>query len=460
MTTNDPLVGRGSDGVDILPGAVRTQLKSADLGRHLASFYRTQAEQLAVATAFIRLGLEQGELCLYFADDNAPDAVREYFEAAGIDVRAREQAGQLRIESATETYLEDGFDADETLQAFERAVDDSMEAGYDGVRVLGENTWSFEVDGAFDRVLDFEVSFDERCRDVPVTALCQYSLARFDDATIGKAIQTHEQILYRGTLCENPYYVPPEEYFERDGPRQNSWLMLEQLQELAQSRQDIEAREQRLSVINRVLRHNIRNDMSVLLGHLELLVENDHVDDVGADSVEAATDVAEEFLDLAEKARYVERTLDEFDPQRLDVTELIDRVAERTEANAPNVTVQIDAPTTATVSAEPDVQIALEELLTTAAAEADGERTLSVSARHDTPDRMVHIDVTGSQRLLPEGTRHAIEGDRETKLQHCEGLSVWIARWIVEMSRGSLLYDETQDGHRIRVSLPSPLADP
>ncbi|MFB6084593.1 MAG: MEDS domain-containing protein [Halorientalis sp.] len=452
MTTSDPLGDRGSE---ILPEAVRTQFESADLGRHLASFYRTRGEQLAVATAFIGLGLERDELCLYFADDNEPDAVREYFETAGIDVRAHERAGRLRIESAADTYLDGGFSADETLRTLEDAVDEGTAAGHDGVRVLGENTWSFEVEGSFDRVLDFEVSFDERCRDVPVTALCQYSLVEFDDATIGKAVQTHEQIVYRGTLCENPYYVPPAEYFARGSPRENSLLMLEQLQELARARREIEAREQRLSVINRVLRHNIRNEMSVLLGHLELLLEDGHVDDAGRDSIETATAVAEEFRDLAAKAQYVERTLDEFEPRRFDAAEMASRVASRRS----DVTVSVDTQSAATVRADPDVEIALEELLTSAAAAADDATPLSVSVRTDRDDRLVHIDVTGGEQLLPEGARHAIDSGRETKLQHCNGLAVWIARWLVEMSHGSLSYDAAPARDRIRVSLPAPPAD-
>jgi signal transduction histidine kinase len=38
---------------------------------------------------------------------------------------------------------------------------------------------------------------------------------------------------------------------------------------------DVIEREQRISVLNRVLRHNIRNELNVVSAHLEMLEENE-----------------------------------------------------------------------------------------------------------------------------------------------------------------------------------------
>lgn len=430
-------------------GKIRAQLESTELSRHPALFYRTPSEQLAVVTAYVRQGLEADELCLYFADEHDPGEVRDHFESVGLDVEAHEHAGRLRIESATETYLEDGFDVEETITAFERAARDSVENGYAGLRAAGENTWSFEVEGSFDEVLDFEVCFDERCRDVPTTALCQYSLERFDDETIGKVLQTHEQIIYRGRICENPYYVPPAEYFERGRPRENSRLMLEQLRRLSRAERDVNAREQRLSVINRVLRHNIRNDMSVLLGHLdELRGELDS--DSATESLRTALTVAEEFVALAEKASHVERTLDGVDAEALDLVAVLERITSRVEP-ATDVTLTRTVPPSTTVVADPDIETGLEELLVGIAEEVDREVALAVTVHDRADEEMTDVDVEPTNCSLSDRTRRALTSGGETPLEHSSGIALWVARWIIEASSGVI----EVDGDRIRVSLPS-----
>ncbi|MEF8886811.1 MAG: hypothetical protein V5A30_03320 [Haloarculaceae archaeon] len=67
-------------------------------------------------------------------------------------------------------------------------------------------------------------------------------------------------------------------------------------------------REQRLSVLNRVLRHNLRTDLSVAMGYVEVSadrVENDEVRDL----LEEAEAALAGLVTTGEKARLVERTV-------------------------------------------------------------------------------------------------------------------------------------------------------
>ena len=60
-------------------------------------------------------------------------------------------------------------------------------------------------------------------------------------------------------------------------------------------------REQELEMLNRVVRHDIRNDLSVLLGWAELLEE--HVDDEGQEYLEKVLNSGEHVVELTEIAR-------------------------------------------------------------------------------------------------------------------------------------------------------------
>lgn len=66
-------------------------------------------------------------------------------------------------------------------------------------------------------------------------------------------------------------------------------------------------REQRLSVLTRVLRHNLRNDMNLVNGHASTLAEQ-----LEGDAAERAAEiesVAIDLVELSEKARNVEEML-------------------------------------------------------------------------------------------------------------------------------------------------------
>lgn len=215
----------GLDGIDI--GSIRAQLAATDLSRHLASFYRNGDEQLSVAAAYVANGIERGERVLYIADDNDTETVLAAFETVGLDVRELRDGGQLVVRDSGTVYGDGGFDPDRAADEIAECARTAVEDGYEGLRAAGENTWAFDLDCEFDRVIEFEVGFDDRCPELPVTALCQYSLDQFEGAAVGKALQTHEQVIYRGRLCENPYFVSPTEAVDGDAPLPNAELLLQ-----------------------------------------------------------------------------------------------------------------------------------------------------------------------------------------------------------------------------------------
>lgn len=71
--------------------------------------------------------------------------------------------------------------------------------------------------------------------------------------------------------------------------------------ERKRSEERVKARSEELEALNRVVRHDIRNDMAVVLGWAEML--EDHVDDEGEDYLEKVLKSAEHVVELTEVAR-------------------------------------------------------------------------------------------------------------------------------------------------------------
>jgi len=447
-------VGEGIDTIDI--GSIRAQFASADVSRHLASFYRTRDEQLSIAAAYVANGIERDERAFYITDENDPQSVATALEATGLDVEALRADGQLVLRSSASVYGCDTFEPEEAANALAESAQSAVEDGYERLRVAGENTWAFEIDCALDRIVEFERDFDEKCPHLPVIALCQYNLDQFADSVVGRALQMHEQVVYRGRLCENPYYVQPTGATADGDPLSNAELLLEQMRDIDQFKHDIEDREQRLSVVNRVLRHNLRNEINIIQGRLDWLRSQDAFagnDDIG-DHLNTVDEAADRLVNLSERARYVDRTLETVDRGRIDLDGCLTSVVDRVEGQVPGLTVSTEMSPSDVVVADGAVRVALRELLS-AASEATTDPTLSVSVETDERHGTATIEVAAEKPFVPAATRSALRSETEASLRHTAGLGLWVVQWVTEALNGTL--DIPGGGAADRVWLTVPI---
>jgi len=98
---------------------------------------------------------------------------------------------------------------------------------------------------------------------------------------------------------------------------------------------DRERREQRLEVLSRVLRHNLRNDVDAIEGHASF-VEHETDGDV-ARSAGTIRSLALGMAELGDKARLAQETLDDdADPEVVELAPLVDRVVDDAVAALPD----------------------------------------------------------------------------------------------------------------------------
>lgn len=432
---------------------IRADFAEVSGSEHMALFYDNRASQLRVAAAFIDTRLRAGEKCLYLADDNDTCRVHETFESVGIDVEGRTAAGDLTILDATEVYLDDGFDPDGMIRTLEEFGAEGIAAGYDGIAVAGENTWSFDSDVSFDDIIDFEAEFDGTDHDVSITTLCQYNLDRFDESAVAKALWTHRYVIYRQRICDNPHYVPPAEYADTENPRLNASLMLEQIYDLSRTRRDIETQAEHLSVLNRVLRHNIGNDLNVVLGRLSLLDESADLDEAEREHLSTAIRVAERVVDRADKARNVREAVTDPQLEPVDVRETVDRAVTSVMETFPEAEVNVTCEDVPDAIADRHIGTAVRELLTNAIVHQEADRpAVDVSVTNPSPTT-VSVSVSNDGPPIPANEKRALTGGSEEPLSHGTGLGLWLVKWAVDNSRGELSFPDDDERCRVRLEL-------
>ncbi|ELZ41352.1 signal transduction histidine kinase regulating citrate/malate metabolism [Halorubrum californiense DSM 19288] len=246
-----------------------------------------------------------------------------------------------------------------------------------------------------------------------------------------------------------------------------------------------ERRRQQLEVLNRILRHNLRNDAGVVHGYGEIL--RDRLDDPElvqmADAVERR---AGALAALGEKAGTVERLLEESDPEATDVRDLLDSIVADARDRDGDATLELavgDAAATVdggaadwTTRVRPDaLRAVVENTVENAVDHHDGEGTeredggtwVRASLRRkggaegtdgggDTDgDARFVLTVADDGPGIPDHEVEAVESGRETALEHGSGLGLWVVAWGAAAVSADVTYAEREPrGTRVTVSIP------
>lgn len=213
-------------------------------------------------------------------------------------------------------------------------------------------------------------------------------------------------------------------------------------------------RQQQVAVLNRVLRHNLRNDMNVILGQLDQLAADVADDDLAAD-VETAREHAVDLLEVAEKARTAEDLLDRsVETVDRSLPAVIDPVVATVRADWPAATVRVETLADVRVRACSTVDVAIEALLENAVEHSDRDApTVSVSAEVD--GQTVALRIADDGPGIPESEVEVLTLGTETPLRHGSGLGLWLAHWVIRRSGGNLEVDRRDPrGSVVTVTLP------
>jgi len=213
-------------------------------------------------------------------------------------------------------------------------------------------------------------------------------------------------------------------------------------------------REQRLTVLNRVLRHNLRNDLTVVRGHAEIVA--DAVDDPAmTDHVDTVLDEIDGLVALGEKARTFEAIAgDDIAEATVPVAPLLDEVVDDLSRDHPEATLHVDAPDALAVETDRDLLgLALQELVENALVHGGPAPTVTVAAA-PTGDGGVAVSVTDDGPGIPDHEVAVLSADAESDLEHASGIGLWLAQWSVAAIGADLSF-ETDDGTTARVHLPA-----
>ena len=211
--------------------------------------------------------------------------------------------------------------------------------------------------------------------------------------------------------------------------------------------------EQRLQVLNRVLRHDLKNDTNVIGGYADLL--RDHVDEEGDPYLDVIDRKVRTLTHLSDQAREIDVALHS-DAARteIDLAELVARLCESLESSYPHATVSVAVPESAVVTADELLESAVRNVLENAIVHNDGDDPHVEATVVPDGDRL-RVDVADDGPGIPPVERTVFSEARETALEHASGLGLWLVHWIVTESGGDIeIATREPTGTVVRMWLP------
>ena len=193
-------------------------------------------------------------------------------------------------------------------------------------------------------------------------------------------------------------------------------------------------REQRVAVLDRVLRHNLRNQTGVIRGYADLIAGDDRTGLIA----EEIHDAADELLAISERVRAF-RSVVTGEEGRIESLDIVQSLREAIDGVRPDGTGAIDltAPDAVTVRADPTLPAALCDLVELAGRTTDPDVSIEVTEDDD----RVTVTLTDRGGGLPADDLRIVGGATETQLKHLQGIDLWLVRWSVEQSDGEFHVD-------------------
>lgn len=196
---------------------------------------------------------------------------------------------------------------------------------------------------------------------------------------------------------------------------------------------------EQLQVLHRVFRHNIRNDINVIQGYADILV--DCLDrETERKHAEVVQRTAAGITGISEKLKLLEGvdpTLS--DGHVIDLVEIVEDEVETVESGGSCVDITTDLPSRAWVECDESIRYAVREVLENAVRHNDSPCRIHVSLER--ADGAVTLTVEDNGPGIPDCELRSVDAGEETALVHASSVGLWLVRWVSELHDGSVQFD-------------------
>ena len=216
------------------------------------------------------------------------------------------------------------------------------------------------------------------------------------------------------------------------------------------------AQRETLALLTRLLSHDIRNDLSLVQAHAEMLAEQVSAD--ASSSIEVILERIDQTDQLLATANTLVKSLDEDrEFAVIDVSEVLRREAKAIRQDFPSLTVETDVQPGLRVRADSLVDQLFSNLLQNAAFHNDPEDLRIDISASQTEDTVTIVIADDGRGIPPDVRESCFELGHQGPESEGEGIGLYLVSRLAEVYDGSVALEEsTEGGARFRIELPVP----
>ncbi|MCU4975993.1 PAS domain-containing sensor histidine kinase [Halobacteria archaeon AArc-m2/3/4] len=221
---------------------------------------------------------------------------------------------------------------------------------------------------------------------------------------------------------------------------------------------EYKTRELLLQLLTRVVRHNLRNDMSVLIGYAERL-KNAIEDDRLEEEIETILDVATEVGNLSDSINEIEQITNPSATRRSpkNLRDVIQDRIEMHRSKYPECELSIEDTTDVWVTAGEGLHYAIDHAIRNAVEHNDHDRPMVTVTVDETVEHEIGtIRIIDNGPSIPDMEIDALNVGTETSsTYHGSGVGLWVMKWCVDSLGGDLTFEENSPrGNIVSLSFP------
>lgn len=320
------------------------------------------------------------------------------------------------------------------------------------------------VNDAFEELTGYTKSevIGRNCRFLQGERVDSERLLQFQEALENEEHLSIELRNYRkdGTMFWNQVTVTP--IYDADG---NLARYLGTQRDVTRRREH----EQRLTVFNRVFRHNLRNKLSVIVGYgsalqsqLPELEENTDGEQCSSiDSIQAQFNAihehAMELASLGEKVRQFQQVADGTQQtEPVDARAILGELTHQCAEEYPVASIEVEGESATVLTNREAFKLTINELLENAVIHSGpGQPQITVTVRnHENGTVTVHVADSGPG--IPEVEQEVLTEGDESPLLHGSGFGLWMVNWLVTRLGGTISISENNPtGTVVTLTLPA-----
>lgn len=209
----------------------------------------------------------------------------------------------------------------------------------------------------------------------------------------------------------------------------------------------------RLTILQRVLRHNLRNELTIIGGathDAQAVVEDPEV----ARRLDVIERHVQKVLRLSDMSGRLTRVWRTEATVELDVDGVVREEVERFRDEFPDVPLTAELSAGTSVMAHPDTNLAVREALQNAVVHNEGVEVWVLTRGPGPGEEFATVQVRDDGSGVPESELEPLWARGEGPLAHTTGLGLWLIFWLVESADGELSVESDERGTAVTMRFP------